>query len=143
MNRRGFTLLEVLVATVIMAVAVVGLLSALTTSLHNAARLTDYDRAVLLGRQKMDELLIADKLPKLAPFEGTWPADLTGGLPIGWRAQLTPFEIPPNAGPGAWILERIQLEIWWGDPDRRRKFALEGFRRTILTPADIAAGVVR
>ncbi len=137
--RRGFTLLEVLVATVIMAVAITGLMSAISTSLRSAARLTDYDRAVLFGRQKMDELLIAAKLPKLTPFEGTWDETITGGLPIYWRARLTPFEMPPNAGPGAQFLERIQLEIWWMNQDRRRSFALEGFRHGILTPDDMAA----
>jgi general secretion pathway protein I len=137
--RRGFTLLEVLVATVIMAVAITGLMSAISTSLRSAARLTDYDRAVLFGRQKMDELLIAAKLPKLTPFEGTWDDTITGGLPIYWRARLTPFEMPPNAGPGAQFLERIQLEIWWMNQDQRRSFALEGFRHSILTPEDMAA----
>ena len=55
--RRGFTLLEVMVATTIMGIAVVTLLSALSTSVRNATRLTDYDRAVLLARAKMDALL--------------------------------------------------------------------------------------
>lgn len=141
MKRRGFTLLEVLVATVIMAVAVTGLLSALSTSLRTASRLTDYDRAVLLGRQKMDELLIADKLPKLTPFEGTWDESITGGAEMGWRARLAPFEKPPNAGPGVSFLERIQLEIWWKSGDQRRTFTLEGFRRAIArTPEDLATG---
>ena len=112
-----------------MAMAITGLMSAISTSLRNAARLTDYDRAVLFGRQKMDELLIAAKLPKLTPFEGTWDDTITGGLPIDWRARLTPFEMPPNAGPGAPFLERMELEIWWMNQDRRRSFTLEGFRR--------------
>ena len=144
MKTRGFTLLEVLVATVIMAVAVVGLLSALSTSLRTAARLTDYDRAVLLARQKMDELLIADQLPSLAPIEGTWDASITGGAEMGWRARLSPFDVPPQAGVGTAFLQRIQLEIWWTTGDQRRTFNLEGFRRAVmLKPEDVATGAVR
>ncbi len=138
-NRRGFTLLEVLVASVIMAIAITGLMSAISTSMRSAARLTDYDRAVMLGRQKMDELLIAAKLPKLTPFEGTWDQTVTGGPPMAWRARLTPYEMPPNAGLGTPFLERVQLEIWWTTQDRRRSFALEGFRKSTLKPEDMAA----
>jgi hypothetical protein len=50
--------------------------------------------------------------------------------------------MPPNAGPGASILERIQLEILWKNGDRERTFTLEGFRRGTLTPEDVTAGVV-
>ena len=136
----GFTLLELMVATVVMAVAITGLMSAITTSLRNAARLTDYDRAVQLGRQKMDELLIAAKLPKMVPIEGTWDSTLTGGEPIAWRARLSGYDVPPNPGPGTQFLERIQLEISWMTQTKQRSFTLEGFRKSVLTPDDIAAG---
>jgi len=139
--QRGFTLLEVLVATVIMAIAVAGLLSALSTSLRNAARLTDYDRAALLGRQKMDELILSTGLPKLTLIDGVWDPAENGGLHLGWRAEFTPFEMLPQAGPGSPYLERIELEIWWMNGDTRRTMSLEGFRRSVLTPEDIAAGV--
>jgi len=141
MKQRGFTLLEVLVATVVMAIAVTGLLSALSTSLRNAARLTEYDRAALLARQKMDELLLSTTLPKLTPIEGLWQPNLTGGQPIGWRARFSPFETVQHPGPGMPYLERVELEIWWMNGDKRRSFALEGFRRSVLTPEDMAAGV--
>lgn len=137
---RGFTLLEVLVATLIMAVAVTGLLSAISTSLRSAARLTDYDRATLLARQKMDELLIAKGLPKLTTFEGGWEREATGGVNMGWRAKLTPFEIPPSAGPGTPFLEQLQLEIWWMNGSQRRNLTLEGFRRAVLTPQNSPGG---
>ena len=143
MTRRGFTLLEVLVATLIMALAVTGLLSALSTSLRSASRLTDYDRAALLSRQKMDELIIATKAPVLAPFAGTWGPEVTGGLPIGWRARITPFEMTPAPAVGAPFLERIELEIWWMYGEQRRTFQIEGFRRSLLTQDDVAAGVGR
>lgn len=141
MRQRGFTLLEVLVATVIMAIAVTGLLSALSSSLGNAARLTDYDRAALLGRQKMDELLLSTALPKLVPIEGVWEPELSGGLRIGWRARFTPFETLQHPGPGMPYLERVELEIWWMNGEKRRTLELEGFRRSVLTPEDVAAGV--
>ena len=140
MKQRGFTLLEVLVATLIMAIAITGLLSALSTSLRSASRLTDYDRAALLGRQKMDELLLTVKLPKLNTFEGTWGPEVAGNIRTGWRARVTPFEMPPSAGPGIGFLERIELEIWWMSGDQRRTFTLEGFRRSVLTSQDVQAG---
>ena len=138
---RGFTLLEVLVATLIMGVAVAGLMSAISTSLRNAARLTDYDRAALLGRQKLDELMVADKLPTMTPFQGSWGPEVAGGLPMGWIARVVPYEAPPQANAGVPILERIELEIWWMNADRRRTFGLDGYRRRVLTAEDVAAGM--
>lgn len=128
-NRRGFTLLEVLVATTIMGVAVVGLMSSLSTSVRNSTRLTDYDRAVLVARSRMDSLLVEPVLPQLTMLEGPIEGVFPGGAKSGWRARVTPFEAPPGAGPGATALERIELEIWWMDGDRRRTFLLDGYRR--------------
>ncbi|HYO80982.1 MAG TPA: prepilin-type N-terminal cleavage/methylation domain-containing protein, partial [Bryobacteraceae bacterium] len=146
MTRRhdGFTLLEVLVATVVLALAISGTLSALSTSLRNAARLNDYDRAAMLGRRKLDELLLDRKLPKLVFLEGRWDPSLTGGRETGWRARITHWEMTrnPAPGPGSPTLERVQLELWWNDNERRRSFHLEGFRRGTLTEQDIAAGAL-
>jgi hypothetical protein len=123
-----------------MAIAVAGLMSAISTSLRNAARLTDHDRAVLLGHQKMDELLIATDLEKGVPFEGTWGPDVTGGTDMGWRARLTPFEIPKGGGLGRPFVERVELQIWWVIGSQRRSFTLESFHRALLSKADLTAG---
>jgi general secretion pathway protein I len=138
-RQRGFTLLEVLVATLVMAIAVAGLIGAISTSIRNAARLTGHDRAVLLGHQKMDELMIATGLEKGVAFQGTWGPEVTGGTDMGWIARLTPFEIPQNRAIGTPFVERVELEIWWMSGTQRRSFRLEGYRRAILTPADLAA----
>jgi general secretion pathway protein I len=136
-RNRGFTLLEVMVATTIMAIAVVGLLSSISASLRNAARLTDYDRSALLARRRMDELLLDRRLPRFATVEGNWDPSATG-VEGGWRARITPFDVPPGAGAGAAVLDRVELEVWWKKGGLRRTFTLEGFRRGMLRPEDVA-----
>lgn len=139
---RGFTLLEMLVATVILAIAVTGLMAALSGSLRNAARLTDYDRAAMLARRKMDELLEDKKLPKFVFLEGRWDPSLTSGKESGWRARIQPWEMLPNPGAGSRSLDRVELEIWWLDGENRRSFRVEGFRRGMLTEGDVRGGAV-
>lgn len=130
MNRKGFTLLEVMVATVIMGIAVAGLIAGLSQSVKNASRLADYDRAAMLARTKMNDLVLDVTLPYDGTLEGKFDPDQAGGVPSGWRASLRPFDLPPKAGPGTEILQRIALEIWW-EPAQgtRRSIQLESYRR--------------
>jgi prepilin-type N-terminal cleavage/methylation domain-containing protein len=132
MKQHGFTLLEMLVATLIMGIAVIGLMSEITASMRNATRVTNRDRAALLGRSKMDELLLDPLLPRDTPVQGAFDATLTGGAEGGWRAQLTRFEMPPTVAPGQQSLERVTLEIWWVADGERRTFALSGYRAHVL-----------
>jgi len=135
--RRGFTLLEALVATAIMGIAVAGVLNALSTSSRNAARLTEYDRATLLARSKMDELLVDHTLPRKVPIEGVFDLAVTGGVQAGWRAVVLPYEAPPGAVAGNWVVDRIELEIWWINGTTRRSFTLDAFRRSLLQSGDV------
>ena len=137
MKQRGFTLLEALVATAIMGIAVAGILSAISASTRNASKLTQYDRATLLARQKMDELLVDLRLPRKQPISGIWPPQQSGGVNAGWSAVVTPFEAAPGTGPGQWVVDRVQLEVWWMDGETRRGLQLEGFRRGVLRPGDL------
>lgn len=118
-------------ATVIMGIAVAGLIGGLSQAVNNASRLTDYDRAAMLARTKMNDLLLDVNLPFQGSVEGQFGPDQSGGIPSGWRASLSPFDQPPNAGPGMFVLQRIGLELWW-QPARgtRRTLQLESYRRT-------------
>jgi type II secretion system protein I len=140
-RRRGFTLLELMVAAFILGLAVVGLLSNISASLRNAGRLTDYDRAVLVAGRKMNELLLDPGLPRMGMVEGKLTQADSAGLEGGWRAELTPFETPPQRGPGAFVLERLQLEVWWMRGANRRSLTLEGYRRVRIETPQAASGV--
>jgi general secretion pathway protein I len=128
-SRAGFTLLEVLVATVIMGVAVTGLIVGLSQSVKNASRLSEYDRAAMLARTKMSDLLLDTDLPFDGTVEGVFPPDQSGGTRSGWRAVSKPFEAPPNAAPGTTILQQLSLQIWWQPlTGTRRTLQLESYR---------------
>lgn len=126
-SRSGFTLLEVLVATVIMGVAVSGMIVGLSQSVKNASRLADYDRAAMLARTKMNDLLLDVTLPFDGTVQGEFDKD------HGWRAVLKPFDVPPYAGPGTKILQQVALEIWWQPVSgTRRNMDLTGYRVTMI-----------
>jgi hypothetical protein len=125
------------VATLIMGIAVVGLLSGITGAARNAAHLRDYDRVVQLARLRMNDLLVDQRLPRNGVVQGDFDPSITGGLQAGWRAQLTMFEMPPAPSPGLLALEQIRLEVWWMSGKERRTLALESLRKKTLQPEDM------
>jgi general secretion pathway protein I len=137
-RERGFTLLELLVAAAILGIAVAALLGGLSASMNNAALAFDYDRAALASKQKMEELLAAPDLPRFQDLSG----ELAPGL--AWRARMTPFDLPLGLGPGAPVLDRVELLATWGSGANVREIRLEGYRRGMLRDADFSApGVLR
>jgi general secretion pathway protein I len=136
-GKRGFTLLEMLVASTIMAVAIVGLLSGIGGATRNAARLRDYDRAAQLARLKMNDLLADDNLAAGAAPSGTFDPTLTGGMQVEWQARLTTTSMPPNPLTGQPCLQRIELQIRWMAGEQHKSFTLDAYRTHILRAADL------
>ncbi len=143
-KRDGFTLLEVLVATLLMGIAITGLLSTLRVSLNNANRQTETERGIALARRQMDELLATRWLAKNRQLEGHFDPATTGGVEAGWQAVVTFFEwagMPEQQAPGGGrVMERIHLQVWWMEGHTRRQLELESYRGTQLEPRDMAGG---
>jgi general secretion pathway protein I len=137
MNKRGFTLLEMLVASTIMAVAIVGLLEGIGGATRNAARLRDYDRAASLARSRMNELLADDMLANGGSWNGAFDPGLTGGLDIEWQARMSTIEMPPTPAIGQPCLQRIELQISWMAGDQKKTFTLDSYRTHMLRQGDI------
>lgn len=138
-SKRGFTLLEMVVATLIMGIAVVGLLAGISGATRNAARLRDYDRIVQLSRLRMNELLVDQRMPLNTVTEGAFDPALSAGLDAGWRAQLTTFEMPPGPSPGLLALQQVRLDVWWMEGSQKHTLYFEALRRKTLRPEDIPA----
>lgn len=140
----GYTLLEVLVATTIMAIAVTALVGNLTGSLRNLSRLTEQDRATLLTKRKLEEILIQPPvmITRFIPVEGGFDQPIsTDGGKSGWRLVITPTELPERPYPGSPVLDRLELEAWWEPTGskKRRTFSIVTYRRGVLTEADFLA----
>jgi hypothetical protein len=116
-------------------------MTGLSGTTRNAARLQDYDRAVQLGRTRMNDLMLDMRLPRNATVSGTFDPSQTGGLEAGWRARLTQFSLPPVMVVGQAGIDRLELEVWWRSGSSIRTFTVDGYRPRAITPEDVAAGV--
>jgi len=135
--QRGFTLIELLVATAILGIAVAALLGALSDSVRASVRVSEYDKATLLAKQKMEELLVDSRFPRFQSVQGKFSET------SGWSARRTPWDYSRPAGLGATVIDRTELEVWWLSGSNRRTIKLEGYRRGILQPEDFAGGTLR
>jgi len=136
----GFTLLEAMVASLIMAIAISALLVNLHTSLRNVERLSSNDRASVFAQHKMDELLSDPTLGVLAHVSGPYLPDAAADplqLQSGWSARVRPFEYPPNLSSAVSLLEEIHLEVWFPRGGERKTFALNGYRAATLTQEEM------
>jgi general secretion pathway protein I len=140
-SERGLTLLEMIVATTILAIAVVGLMSGLAATTRNAARLQDYDRAVQLVRFRMNEILLDRRFPRNALVQGVFDPSQSGGVEAGWRARVTQFQAPPQIVLGAPATDRVELEIWWRSGQNIRTYTLDGYKPHPLTNEDLGAAM--
>jgi len=128
-----------IVATTIMSIAVVGMLSGLAASTRNAARLRDYDRVAQLARLQMNDLLTDSRFRGTVSLSGTWNPSITGGLEAGWQVRTEDFAQSPPAHkpmPGEMVLDRVVLNVWWMSGGNRRTFTMETIRRRVVAATD-------
>ncbi len=124
----GFTLLEVLVATAILGTAVAALLSLLSGSLRNAAKLEPPQQALALAESQLNDLLVeseqgrnAAALPLDQKVEGRWDERFR------WEALATRVRAaePPRLNDP--ILVQVVFDVFWknGPGDAEKKLTLE------------------
>ncbi len=111
----GFTLLEVMVAVAIIAIALTTLFGSQTQSVALAGEARFYTTAPLLAQEKMSALLaagLADATADSGGFGDDFP---------GYRWRVEPRSVAGVASPEvAALLRGVDVVVSWGEPERYR-----------------------
>lgn len=109
---RGFTLIEALVAIVVLALSLSALMSAHNTALRGATAVDEHLQARLLAQSQLAQWS-QSRLP-LAPSQGR-----SGRF--GWTVSVAPFTgagAPPPQASGDWTLHEVSVTVTWA-PNRQ------------------------
>ena len=130
-KQAGFTLIEVLIASLIMAVAVSALLGNLSVSTGNLIRTGDMDRLTFFSKRKMDELITMQSFPRGGTFQGVFEMDAEKKPISGWQAVIIPVRI--STLNNSEKLDRVELDTWIQVGGKHRTMHLSGYRITGAT----------
>ncbi len=115
---RGFTLLEVLIAFAILAVAMGAILQSFSQGLRSMTVAEKYTAAALLAQTKLAE--VGNTIPlEDGEHDGVFESDLDrgGGTTFNWRVTIGPYE--GEEGLGGELPElriyRVVVEVGWDE----------------------------
>jgi general secretion pathway protein I len=117
----GFTLLEVVIAVVLVGIAFGALLQAFSQSLRNIRRIDVYQVAMQMAQNKMNELLIDDEVIADGVLEGAWDDNFR------WRASIETHEVDDLAVDKSRLTTRllyIRLTVLYRFEGRDRQIKL-------------------
>ena len=113
----GFTLVEVLVSTALLASVFVAVVSLASQSLRNLLRLEPHEIALLHARERMNGLLLLEELQP-GQFSGSWPD--------GYRWEALIVQPAASKATGAdYQLFEIRVVISWSDHLVVKHYAME------------------
>ena len=121
-NDRGFSLLEVIVALLIMAGGFLAVVNLFSGSVRSVNLSSQYLKAVTLANSKMNELEI----------ENFFLDDKSGGFKneenYRWELEIAPYDSSLNNENSRIQLQKILLKVFWNDNGKPRKLELATLR---------------
>jgi general secretion pathway protein I len=121
--QRGFTLIEIVVAFVLLALVLVTSFELFTNGMRRAADLEDYSRALLLAQSKLDAAGTEEQLKEGDTQGDSEDRRYHWAVAIRRTDEGAPAPGQPNNNPYA--LFRIDVSVGWtGADSRERSLAL-------------------
>jgi type II secretion system protein I len=133
----GFTLIEVLVALVILGLGVASILVAYSSGINLMRVARDKTTAALLARSKLEETLATGN----ADIEGDTDEERYNGVLYAYRITTTPLPLVNKTVADHFKdlpqLEEIRVDVYWGEKDKQQRYELVSYRRR--TPINTSA----
>ena len=125
-NKRGFTLMEVLVATSILGIGLGIIFELFSGGLRSAKISEEYTKAVWYGQSKMEELLNTKELSEgntedTFDAQFAWKTEVKKANPPLGLAEKDPTPLPID-------LYQILLKVTWQSGKSQRSLDMESFR---------------
>ena len=124
-RQRGFTLVEIVVAFVLLTLVLATGFEIFSTGLRRAGELEDQSQAIVIAQSRLAAAGLEEPL-----VEGTTEGE-TPDRRFRWTLAVTPTEegMPapdqPQPGPGSFMLYRVEARVRWTAADQReRQYAL-------------------
>lgn len=131
-DKKGFTLIEVLVAMAVAGIAIVAAFELFSASLRTVSASEVHVQAAMLGHEKMRDALSRDTLSGGLQWQETVQGKTTGrgGQQKYYNVSvsLTPRDLPHRRTAGPLRLYDVKLTLSWTDRGKQKSYTLHGMR---------------
>ena len=118
----GFTLIEILVAMAILGICLVTILQLFSGGLKSSKVSDEYTRAIFHGREKMEEILLAEELT-----EEVLAGDFGDGFE--WNAQISRVQLSEEEDTRIPVdTYAIKVQVQWGEGRHGKDFEISTLR---------------
>jgi general secretion pathway protein I len=119
-HQAGFTLLEVVVAFVLLALTLVTVFQIFSTGLARASELDEHSRAIVLAQSRLATVGVEQKLEGATQSSGE-----SEDRKFRWSLDVQPYEEPPEPGApqpmSSLQMYRVEATVTWDGSDRRTR----------------------
>ncbi|MBD8897775.1 prepilin-type N-terminal cleavage/methylation domain-containing protein [Rhodanobacter sp. DHG33] len=109
-RQRGFSLLEVIAAMLLLAIAFAALMKVAGGAIELSRNAAAHDEAALRARSMLDSVFIAEPLV---------PGSSSGSFDkrYRWTLDVTPWQVPDASPSNAMQMYRLDLAVQWGSTE--------------------------
>jgi general secretion pathway protein I len=125
-NQNGFTLIETLVALMLLAISFVIIMQLFSGGLKSSRVTTDYIYGIFHAREKMEEILLSDNLTA-----GTVSGEFDDGYEWSATVFIPQLEEDDPTPRMPVVTADVSVDVWWRVGDQEKRF---GLNTTALVP---------